>query len=65
MGLEAPMAVSVTPPELAGVVLWWGVILTAPDRRRNATASRADHSSGSVRDRAGAERSRWVGPRAL
>ncbi len=30
MGLPTPMAVSVTPPELVGIVLWWGVILTAP-----------------------------------
>jgi hypothetical protein len=30
MGLAIPVAVTATPPVLAGVLVWWGVVLAAP-----------------------------------
>lgn len=48
MGLTTPMAISVAPPELIGVLSWWAVMLTAPlilvrrwRRRRHTEPRRA------------------------
>ena len=57
MGLAIRMAVAVTPPVLAGVLVWWGVMLTAPAllirrwRRRRRGAPRRRLWPSAVRAR--------------
>jgi len=57
MGLAIRMAVTVTPPVLTGVVVWWGVLLAAPAllirrwRRRHRGASQRRLWPSAVRAR--------------
>ena len=55
MGIAIPMAVTVTPPELTGVMVWWGVMLATPAlfirrwRRRHGKARRRRRWPSAVR----------------